>query len=138
MEVPRALGLFDEENDPDLYVPPLTTSLAFVKTNDPKSDRSYRKVVIEIFWDNNDEPSVLAPLGDFFCVGHSMPANFQSLPFTASVRPMDERKYGGSSALNCYLTMPFNSRARVEVENQGENAYVQVSILIFAGARTYR
>lgn len=55
-----------------------------------------------------------------------MPANFQSLPFTVSVRPMDDRKYGGTSALNCYLTMPFNKRARVEVENQGDNAYVQV------------
>jgi hypothetical protein len=87
---------------------------------------SYRKVVIKIFWDGNEHPSVLAPLGDFFCVGQSIPANFQSLPFTVSVTPADNLKYGGTSALNCYLTMPFNKRARVEIENQGENAYVQV------------
>lgn len=103
METPRALGLFDEENDSDFY----------------------RKVVLKMYWDDQEEPSVLAPLGDFFCIGHSMPANFQSLPFTVSVRPMDDHKYGGTSAVNCYLTMPFNKRARVEVENQGENTYIQ-------------
>jgi len=41
---------------------------------------------------------------------------------------MDDHKYGGTSAANCYLTMPFNKRARVEVENQGDNAYVQVQV----------
>lgn len=87
---------------------------------------SYRKVVLKMYWDDQEEPSVLAPLGDFFCIGHSMPANFQSLPFTVSVRPMDDHKYGGTSGVNCYLTMPFNKRARVEVENQGENTYIQV------------
>jgi hypothetical protein len=88
---------------------------------------SYRKAVIKFYWDGQDEPSVLAPLGDFFCIGQSLPANFQSLPFTVSVRPMDEKKYGGTSAVNCYLTMPFGKSARIEVENQGENAYIQVS-----------
>jgi len=58
-----------------------------------------------------------------------MPSNFQSLPFTVSVRPMDHQKYGGMSAANCYLTMPFNKRARIEIENQGENAYIQVGLL---------
>lgn len=119
METPRALGLFDEENDTDLCV------YTFLYT--AQAYGSYRKVVIKIYWDDEEHPSVLAPLGDFFCIGHSMPSNFQSLPFTVSVRSMDDRKYGGTSAVNCYLTMPFNKRARVEVENQGENAYIQVS-----------
>ncbi|WVW79027.1 hypothetical protein I302_100990 [Kwoniella bestiolae CBS 10118] len=103
METHRALGLFDEANDENFY----------------------RNVVIKIFWDDQTEPSVLAPLGDFFCIGQSMPANFSSLPFSVSVRPMDDHKYGGTSALNCYLTMPFNKRATIEVENQGDNTYIQ-------------
>lgn len=57
-----------------------------------------------------------------------MPANFASLPFTVTARPQDDHKYGGSCAANCYLTMPFNSRARVEIANEGENAYIQVSV----------
>lgn len=78
-----------------------------------------------MYWDDSPTPNVLAPIGDFFCVGHSMPANFQSMPFTASVKPAEDKKFGGAAALNCYLPMPFNRRARIEVENQGDNAYIQ-------------
>ena len=65
----------------------------------------YRKVLIKMYWDGSETPNVLAPLGDFFCVGHSIAANFQSLPFTASVKPTEEKKFGGAAALNCYLPM---------------------------------
>ncbi|GJN72321.1 hypothetical protein PLIIFM63780_005347 [Purpureocillium lilacinum] len=85
----------------------------------------YRKVVIRMYWDDSTTPNVLAPLGDFFCVGHSIAANFQSLPFTASVKPTEDKKFGGAAALNCYLPMPFNKRARIEVENQNDIAYFQ-------------
>lgn len=55
-----------------------------------------------------------------------MPGNFESLPFSVSVKPSELHKYGGNAGANCYLTMPFNKRARIEIENQGENAYIQV------------
>ena len=57
-----------------------------------------------------------------------MPGNFESLPFTVSTKPSELYKYGGSCGANCYLTMPFNKNARVEIENQGENPYIQVSL----------
>lgn len=85
----------------------------------------YRKVVLRLYWDGSETPNVIAPLGDFFCVGHSIASNFQSLPFTASVKPSQDKKFGGSAALNCYLPMPFNRRARIEVENQNDVAYHQ-------------
>jgi len=85
----------------------------------------YRKVIIKMYWDDSETPNVLAPIGDFFCVGHSMAANFQSLPFTVSVKPSEEKKFGGAAAFNCYLPMPFNKRARIEIENQGDEAYFQ-------------
>ncbi|MFE0332267.1 glycoside hydrolase family 172 protein [Streptomyces sp. NPDC003753] len=103
LELNNALGVNWEINDPDFY----------------------RKVIIRMYWDDQETPSVVAPLGDFFCLGHSMAANFQSLPFTVSVRDNQNLKFGGSAAFNCYLPMPFNSRARVEVENQNDVAYVQ-------------
>jgi len=102
---------------------------------------SYRKVIIKVYWDDQAEPSVLAPLGDFFCIGtclirrneipvltpgNSMPGNFESLPFSVSVKPSELHKFGGNCGANCYLTMPFNKRARIEIENQGENPYIQV------------
>ena len=103
LEIHNALGLSYEDSDPDYY----------------------RKVLIKMYWDDSETPNVVAPIGDFFCLGHSMAANFQSLPFTVSVKPSEEKKYGGSAAFNCYLTMPFNKRARIEIENQGEHAYFQ-------------
>lgn len=60
-------------------------------------------------------------------IGNSMPGNFESLPFTVSVKPSELHKFGGNCGANCYLTMPFNKRARVVIENQGENPYIQVS-----------
>ena len=36
----------------------------------------YRKVLIKITWDDQDTPSVLAPLGDFFCIGNSLSGQF--------------------------------------------------------------
>ena len=102
---------------------------------------SYRKVVIKMFWDYNKNPSVLAPIGDFFCIGeyatnlkrsiimragNSMPGNFESLPFTVSAKPSEHQTFGGSCGANCYLRMPFNQRARIEIVNEGENAYMQV------------
>lgn len=85
----------------------------------------YRKVLIKMYWDDSPTPNVLAPIGDFFCLGHSMAANFQSMPFTVSVKPSEEKKFGGAAAFNCYLPMPFSKRARIEIENQGEHAYFQ-------------
>lgn len=83
----------------------------------------YRKVLIKIYWDGEDEPSILAPVGDFFGLGHSLAANYCSLPFSGSTRTPG--RFGGGCALNCYLPMPFREHARVEIVNEGEHPYVQ-------------
>lgn len=68
-----------------------------------------RKVVIRMFWDGEREPSVEAPIGDFFGVGHAQSKNYVSLPLQMS--PEDGK------AFNCWFPMPF-AKARIEVENQ--------------------
>jgi D-arabinan exo alpha-(1,3)/(1,5)-arabinofuranosidase (non-reducing end) len=103
LEIHNALGLNWEAPDPDYY----------------------RKVLIKIYWDDQAHPSVLAPLGDFFCIGHSMPGPCASIPFTVSSKPEERYTFGGTAALNCYLQMPFNKRARIEVENQNDVPYGQ-------------
>ncbi|NLS75731.1 MAG: DUF2961 domain-containing protein [Chloroflexi bacterium] len=85
----------------------------------------YRKVLIKITWDDQEHPSVLVPLGDFFCLGHSICSNFATIPFTSSAHEAQRLKFGGNAALNCYLQMPFNKRARIELENQGEYPHRQ-------------
>jgi len=70
-----------------------------------------RKLVVRMYWDGEEHPSVEAPLGDFFGLGHGILKNFVSLPLQMS--PQDGR------GLNCWWPMPFDC-ARIEVENQGE------------------
>ncbi len=85
----------------------------------------YRKVLLRITWDDQQHPSVLAPLGDFFCLGHSIGNSFASLPFTASAKPEQTYRFGGNAALNCYLQMPFRKRALIEIVNQNDVPYRQ-------------
>src|SRR5436309_1808173 len=37
-----------------------------------------RKIVLRMYWDNETEPSVEAPIGDFFGMGHGMTRNYTS------------------------------------------------------------
>ncbi len=84
---------------------------------DPDPD-FFRKVLIKMYWDGEAKPSVLVPLGDFFCQGHSIASNFCSLPFSGST--VQHGTFGGGVALNCYLPMPFQKRCRIEMENQND------------------
>jgi hypothetical protein len=70
-----------------------------------------RKLVLRMYWDGEEEPSVEVPLGDFFGVGHGQTRNFWSLPLQMS--PEDGK------ALNCWFPMPFAS-ARIELENEAD------------------
>jgi hypothetical protein len=69
-----------------------------------------RKIVLRIYWDGETSPSVEAPVGDFFGVGHGLNRNFASLPITCSSE---------GRARNCYWYMPFRRSCRITAENQG-------------------
>lgn len=76
----------------------------------------YRDCLIKITYDDLASPSVLVPLGDFFCLGHTMVNSFDSFLFNASTDfPYQFEK---PAALNCYVTMPFAKRAVVELINE--------------------
>ena len=83
----------------------------------------YRECLLKITWDNAKSPSVLVPLGDFFCLGHGMVNSFQSLFFTASTERNNEFDQG--CALNAYVPMPFKERAVVELVNQSRETHNQ-------------
>jgi D-arabinan exo alpha-(1,3)/(1,5)-arabinofuranosidase (non-reducing end) len=102
-EIHNALGVVWEEGDPDYY----------------------RKVLLRITYDDGTTPAVLVPLGDFFGVGHSMPASFASAFFTVTVRPEEALRFGGSASLNCWLPIPFRQRVLVEVINENDLPYAQ-------------
>lgn len=70
-----------------------------------------RSLVLRIYWEGADEPSVEAPLGDFFGVGHGAYADFTSLPVATSSH---------GRARNCYWPMPFRHSAKVTVTNESQ------------------
>jgi hypothetical protein len=75
-----------------------------------------RRLVLRITWEDQEHPSVLVPLGDFFGVGHGRTANFTSAPLQMS--PQDGKGF------NSWFHMPFAARARVELVS--EMAHVPV------------
>lgn len=70
----------------------------------------WRSLILKIYWDEEETPSVCAPLGDFFCNGWGEPVNVSSLPVVVNPR-------GG---FNSYWPMPFRKAARVMVDNLAE------------------
>ena len=80
-----------------------------------------RTLVLRITWDDQSTPAILVPLGDFFGLGNGIAATYASLPFTASANPNTELRQSGHLALNCYLPMPFGSRARIDLVNESDN-----------------
>ncbi|MDD8020182.1 MAG: DUF2961 domain-containing protein [Acidobacteriota bacterium] len=72
-----------------------------------------RKLILRIYWDGEDTPSIEVPVGDFFAVGHGLERNLLSLPL---IRSSEGR------ALNSYWTMPFRWSARITMTNEGSRA----------------
>ncbi len=70
--------------------------------------KAYRDIILRFYWDDEQEPSIEVPIGDFFCNGHGLKYNVNALPI--SVNP--------SGGLNCYFPMPFRTHARITIENQ--------------------
>ncbi|MBD7919139.1 DUF2961 domain-containing protein [Cellulomonas sp. Sa3CUA2] len=67
-----------------------------------------RDLVVRMYWDGEETPSVEVPLGDFFCCGAGARTLVTSAPIV--VAP--------SGGFNSYFSMPFGSRARITVTNE--------------------
>ncbi|MBV9468703.1 MAG: DUF2961 domain-containing protein [Abitibacteriaceae bacterium] len=75
------------------------------------SERGYsRLLVLRMYWDGEQNPSVECPLGDFFAIGHGLDVPFDSLPV---------RVTSDGRGRNCYWPMPFRKSARLTVTNEG-------------------
>ncbi len=89
----------------DLNGPRVITSFA-AKLH--SSERyALRKVLLRGYWDNEQEPSIWSPLGDFFGTGWQENL-YRSLPLG-----MTESEY------YCYWPMPFRQRGLLEAINEG-------------------
>jgi len=76
-----------------------------------------RDLVLRIYWDGEEHPSVDVPFGDFFGQGHEWEKYFRSLMITVNEGSLGR---AGTLGFNAYFPMPFAKGARLELINQGE------------------
>ncbi len=72
------------------------------------TQKRHRDLILRMYWDGEDTPSVEVPVGDFFCNAWKRVTNIVALPI--NVNP--------TGGLNCYFPMPFRKQARITVENR--------------------
>lgn len=83
----------------------------WITVTDRTSDRNryvLRDLVLRMYWDGEENPSVESPLGDLFCCGFGVSYPVNSLP--VAVNP--------TRGFNLYFPMPFRKKARITLENQ--------------------
>jgi hypothetical protein len=67
----------------------------------------WRRLVLRVYWDGEETPSIETPLGDFFCNGWCKRCNVSSLPIV--VNP--------AGGFNSYWQAPFRKSARITLQN---------------------
>ena len=81
---------------------------------------NWRTSILRFYWDDEAEPSIECPVGDFFACGWGKYCQINSM--SVCVNP--------GSAFNCYWQMPFRKKARITLENIGDKdmtLYYQVN-----------
>jgi len=84
---------------------------------------NWRYTILRFYWDDEPNPSVEVPVGDFFCMAWGQYASVQSLAVT--VNP--------GSAFNCYWPMPFRKKCKITMENIADEdmiVYYQVDYVL--------
>ena len=84
-------------------------------------DVKQRDLILRMYWDDQQQPSVEVPLGDFFCCGLNNYAHVSSL--AVCVNP--------GRGFNCFWEMPYRKNARITLENrdplQTATVYYQIN-----------
>ena len=78
----------------------------------PPEKLNRNDIILRMYWDGNEFPSVEAPIGPFFGQGWNESYDYSSLPL--AVGPVKGR------AMVSYFVMPFAKGAKIEIENQND------------------
>jgi hypothetical protein len=87
--------------------PGLITHVWFTIASD--APNHLKELVLRMYWDGENTPSVETPVGDFFGLGLGDYFLYQSVPLSV----------GADKALNSFFPMPFQKHARITVTNEG-------------------
>jgi hypothetical protein len=71
---------------------------------------AWRSLILRVWWENDEQPAIEVPLGDFFANGWCEYSPVNSLPISVN-------SVGG---LNSYWEMPFREHARISIEHRGD------------------
>jgi hypothetical protein len=86
--------------------------VTYFSITDDTQDRLYPGLVLKVLWDDEAEPSVRVPLPDFFGAMGGKTIEYQSAPMAIN-----------HGCFMCYLPMPFSTRARFVLANDGDAEY---------------
>lgn len=71
---------------------------------------SLKRIVLRMYWDGEQTPSVETPIGDFFGLGLGYYYRWQS----------EMLSVGSDKSLNSFFPMPFRRHARITITNEGQ------------------
>ncbi len=74
-----------------------------------RSDHHLKELMLRMYWDGSEKPSVESPIGDFFGLTLGQYVNYESAFLACSP----------GKSLNCYFAMPYKKSARITVTNEG-------------------
>jgi len=74
----------------------------------PRAPEFGRYLILRVYWDGQEHPSIECPIGDFFASPWGPYAQVNSIP--VNVNP--------NRALNCFWQMPFRKSCRMTIENR--------------------
>lgn len=77
-------------------------------TSHARKPEHYRNLILRMYWEGNDVPSVEVPYSDFFGMAHGA-----AVPLETDLVCMQEGR-----GMNCYIPMPFARRARITLTNE--------------------
>ena len=88
-----------------------------------ESSERNRSLILRVYWENSDTPSIECPLGDFFAYPGTSYRQLTSLPVCVNPR----------RAFNCYWEMPFREHCKITLENISEGeitVYYQIDYVL--------
>lgn len=77
-----------------------------------------RKMIVRMYWDGEENPSVECPVGDFFGVGHGKVNHYVAQALNMITNP---RTHPLNAAMNCFFPMPFANGAKITMTNESES-----------------
>ncbi len=113
--------------------------VALTERADPREPYALHQCVLRVYFDGEDEPSIDAPLIDFFGSGFDL-VRYNSLAAgtnRALQIPLPDRQPGEDRFMYCYFPMPYQRGVRIEIENLTDSRK-DIGLLLYMEVDTRR